>query len=185
MARLLAEELENQDHYEIVDGSRVEMPPMSAEAQFVASRLAYHLSRFGIESNLGEACVEVMIELSLPAERNRRPDVIFIPYSRWKKNSPVPATNAWDVLPDLCVEVVSPHDLCDDLMDKIGEYFRAGVRLVWVVYPRHQLFYVYESPTKVYGLTRTDILDGGAALPGFKLPLADFFPEGTGNSTQS
>ena len=77
---------------------------------------------------------------------------------------------------DLCVEVVSPSDRADYIQDKIDEYFRAGVRLVWVFYPRHRLVYVYDSPTAVRGLGRSDALDGGVALPGFRLPLAELFP---------
>jgi Uma2 family endonuclease len=169
--------LGNREHYEIIDGVKVEMPPMSADSQFLASRVIFHLSTFGIARDLGEACGEVMFDLPSPINRSRRPDAAFIPYSRWRKNSPIPSTRGWDVIPDLCVEVVSPTDFADELMDKIGEYFAAGVRLVWVVYPRHQVLHVYESPTGVRGLGRADTLDGGPVLPGFTLKLADLFTE--------
>jgi Uma2 family endonuclease len=76
----------------------------------------------------------------------------------------------------LAVEVVSPYDLASEQMDKVVEYFRAGVQLVWVVYPEQGLVYVHESLTQVRGLTRTDSLDGGTVLPGFTLPLATLFP---------
>jgi Uma2 family endonuclease len=81
------------------------------------------------------------------------------------------------VLPDLCVEVVSPHDWADEIMDKVREYFEAGARLVWVIYPRHQMVIVHESLTSVRGLSRIDTLDGGVVLPQFRLPLAELFPE--------
>jgi Uma2 family endonuclease len=102
--------------------------------------------------------------------------VAFVPYARWPRTRPVPDTNAWDVLPDLCVEVVSPTDAAEELRDKITEYFQSGVRLVWVVYPRHQVVDVYDGPTRVRILTRADALDGGPVLPGFQLPLAELFP---------
>ena len=50
------------------------------------------------------------------------------------------------------------------------EYFQAGVRLVWVFYPRHNLVQVYESLTAVRGLTRTDTLDGGPVLHAVAAP---------------
>jgi Uma2 family endonuclease len=173
--KLVRDDLENDEHYEIIDGVKVEMPPMSAESTGIAAELAAFLINHGLANNLGKAYPEMLIRLPLPIDRNRRPDVVFIPFSRWPRDVRRPDTNAWDVLPDLCVEVVSPNDTADDLMDKIGEYFQAGVRLVWVFYPRHDTVYVYESPTAVRVLTRADSLDGGAVLPGFRLPLAELF----------
>ena len=174
--RLVRDEFDH-DNYEIIDGQRVEMPPMSADSQGLASRLVRHMSNFGVERDLGEAYGETLFKLPLKEDRNRKPDVAFVPYSRWAKNRPLPATNEWDVLPDLCVEVVSPSDRADEIMDKVREYFQAGVRLVWVFYPRHGVVYIYESLAAVRGLTRADALDGGPVLPGFSLPLTELFPE--------
>jgi len=81
------------------------------------------------------------------------------------------------MLRDLAVEVVSPTDRAEDVMEKVLEYFQAGVELVWIIYPRLQLVYVYESLIKVRGLTAADTLDGGNVLPGFRTPVAALFPE--------
>jgi Uma2 family endonuclease len=175
MPKLVHEELGTEDHYEIIDGVKVELPPMSVDSQALASRLVRYLSNHGVAKDVGEAYAEMLFKLPLAKDRNRKPDVAFVPYSRWAKNLPFPTTNAWPVLPDLCVEVVSPNDLADEVETKIGEYFEAGVRLVWVVYPRQEQFYVYDSPSQVRRLTRTDTLDGGTVLPDFRLPLADLF----------
>lgn len=174
--RLWEKDPADRERYEIIDGMRVDLPPMSADSAVLANRIARHLSNFGIDQNLGEAYTETLFKLPLPVDRNRRPDVAFISYSRWAKSRPIPATDEWDVLPDLCVEVVSPTDRADEIMDKVREYFQAGVRLVWVFYPRHGVVYVYESLTAVRGLIRADSLNGGAVLPGFRLPLTELFP---------
>src|SRR5262245_39428466 len=173
--KLVRDDSDNSDNYEIVDGVKVELPPMSADSQALASRLVRHLSNQGVSENLGEAYTEILFKLPLSKDRNRKPDAAFVPYSRWPKYKPIPPTNAWDVLPDLCVEVVSPNDLADEIETKINEYFEAGVRLVWVVYPRQERFYVYDSPAQVRRLTRADTLDGGVVLPDFRLPLAELF----------
>lgn len=177
LPRLVDRDPTDRDHYEIVDGVKVELPPMSTDSQVLASRLVRHLSNHGVGQDLGEAVSETLFKLPLPVDRNRRPDVAFVPYSRAPRHLRLPSTNGWDALPDLCVEVVSPTDMADELMDKVREYFEAGVRLVWVFYPRHDVVYVYESMTAVRGLGRADVLDGGAALPGFRLPLTELFPE--------
>jgi Uma2 family endonuclease len=167
----------DRDNYEIIDGIRVELPPMSADSQALASQLARHLSNYGIEKQIGEAYVEIIFKLQLPVDRNRRPDVAFVPYSRWAKNRPIPSTNEWNILPDLFVEIISPNDDAEEIETKVTEYFDSGARQVWVVYPRHKRFYVYESMQLVRRLCRSDTLDGGPVLPGFLLPLVELFPD--------
>lgn len=67
-------------------------------------------------------------------------------------------------------EVVSPSDLAEELHDKLSEYFAAGVKIVWVIYPTYRLVYVYESLRSVH-------IDGGSILPGFRIPIASLFPK--------
>src|SRR5687767_14640454 len=97
--RLVRDEFDNKDHYEIIDGVRVELPPMSARSSGVANDLAHFLSTHGLADNLGRAYTEMLFHLPLPVDRNRRPDVAFVPFSRWPKAIERPDTNAWDVLP--------------------------------------------------------------------------------------
>ena len=40
--------------------------------------------------------------------------------------------------PDLAVEVTSPTDVVYELEEKVEEYLRAGVRLIWVIHPEVQ-----------------------------------------------
>jgi Uma2 family endonuclease len=164
--------------YEIINGERLEIPPMSAYAGKVASRLVRKLGDFAEAQQLGEAVVETLFRLPLAEDqgRNRRPDVAFVSFDRWPADRPQPVdANAWDVVPDLAVEVVSPHDLAEDLLDKILEYFRAGVRLVWMIWPRQRQVYAYETPTRIRVLAEADALEGEPVLPGFRLPLASLF----------
>jgi len=79
------------------------------------------------------------------------------------------------VVPDLAVEVVSENNSANQIQAKIQDYFRCGVRLVWVVYPMQEHVHVYNSPTQIAVAQRTDRLDGGDVLPGFSLPLEALF----------
>ena len=164
------------ERYEIIDGVRVELPPVSASATVLAYDLSLAVNEFARPAKVGRAYAEVLVKLPLPVDRNRRPDVVFVPYSRWPRERPIPAGNAWEVLPDLCVEVVSPTDRAEDVQEKVVEYVAAGVRLVWLIYPRLQTAHVYEAADRVRVLGRGDALDGGAVLSGFTLPLAELFP---------
>jgi Uma2 family endonuclease len=65
--------------------------------------------------------------------------------------------------------------LAEEIDRKITDYFQAEVRLVWVLYPDSGRVCVYQSPTHVSILERTDTLDGGEVLPGFRLPIAQLY----------
>ena len=164
--------------YELVDGQRVEIPAMSKRAGRIATWLAMKLNLFAQPNQLGEALVEVLVLLRLPEDpgRNRRPDISFFCHSHSKKESlQGPDENACDVVPDLAVEVTSPTDRAQNQRKKVLEYFRAGVRCVWEVYPELQIVDVYESPTNLRVFGPDDTLVGDPILPGFQLRLADLF----------
>jgi Uma2 family endonuclease len=160
--------------FEIVDGERVAVPYLRVRAAVIASHLAGQLHTQLID--IGQAYVGMLFRLDLPENRCRRPDVAFVSYARWPKNRAVGCGDAWDVAPELAVEIPEGEIEAEELLVKLDEYFRAGVRLVWVIYPRQSLVYVYQSLTQVCGLGREDVLDGGAVLPGFRLALSELFP---------
>jgi Uma2 family endonuclease len=171
------ERSEGEALFEIIDGQRVELPPKSILASRVASRLMGQLGHFLIGNPLGEALMETLVRLALPVDRNRRPDVAFVSAQRIAQAPPQPGSdNAWDIVPELMVEVVSPHDLAEEIMERLDEYWAAGVQLVWVVYPTQRLVYVYESPRQLRILGPADELEGGSVLPGFRVAIASLFP---------
>ena len=95
---------------------------------------------------------------------------------------PGPAGTFLGRYPDLAVEIVSLTNSADEVADKLEEYFKAGVRQVWVVYPVHTKVYVYSSTTAVQILAPGDELDGGDVLPG--LPTLGSRPLQPGGRTR-
>jgi Uma2 family endonuclease len=174
--------LDDEEFFEIIDGRRVEIPPMSAYAGRVASRLTGEMNTLLVNQPLGEVVVETLFDLGLPGGQNRRPDVAFVSFQRWPKGRRQPLeADAWSVVPNLGIEIVSPHNYVEELLEKIADYFRAGVEQVWVVYPRLQLVHVYESWTRIHVRTDKDELEGGTILPGFRLAVSSLFPEPSNN----
>jgi Uma2 family endonuclease len=161
--------------YEVVNGLRVELPPMSLYAGLVASRLGYRLGPFVDERRLGIVVTEVLFIVDPKRNLRRRPDVAFVSAERWPLDRLIPETGDWEVVPDLAVEVISPSDTWEEVLAKIDEYFDKGVRQVWIVTPLSQKVYMLDSPTRVHVLTTADELDGGNLLPGFRLSLARLF----------
>lgn len=106
----------------------------------------------------------------------RIPDVVFVAWDRLPGRR-VPRKPIPDLVPNLAVEVLSASNTEREMLRKVGEYFRFGVELVWLIDPQDRTARVYHSPTEVKVLGEHDALDGGTVLPGFELPLADLFGE--------
>jgi Uma2 family endonuclease len=163
--------------YEVVDDQVVELAPVGAYEAWIATVLVARLAAFATQYQLGRAVQEMLFDLAMPTGRKRRPDVAFVSFSRWPLTRCILRTEAWEVVPNLAVEVVSRTDSFDHMVDKVAEYFHAGVERVWVVFPSQEQVYVYDSPTSVRILTRTDELSGDPILPSFRLPLVELFED--------
>jgi Uma2 family endonuclease len=75
--------------------------------------------------------------------------------------------------PDLAVEVLSPGDRPGEVLGKVGDWLRAGCRVVWVIDPERRQVRVYRTDGSESVLGESDALDGEDVLPGFSCPLAD------------
>lgn len=160
--------------FEVVKGVRVEKP-MGLIENLIATVLIARLEPFCRTNNLGWAVVETMF--AMPGSGNdRKPDVAFVSFGRWPQTQPIPRVNAWAVVPELAVEVISPTDKAFDVVEKVQEYFAAGVQQVWHVYSHIQQVLIFSSPTQIRVLTVTDELTGDPVVPGFRLPVAGLFP---------
>ena len=163
--------------YEVVRGVRVELPPMASRASFIKTELGMHLGTHAKAAKLGRVDVEGLFLIPRPDGTSRRPDVAFISYERWAREKAIPEGAAWPFAPDLAVEVVSPNDQAEAALAKIREYFEAGVRQVWAVYPELRVVHVFESFSTIRVVTGDGVLDGGEVLPGFRLPMPTLFED--------
>ncbi|MFI5454919.1 MAG: Uma2 family endonuclease [Isosphaerales bacterium] len=162
--------------YEVIDGRFVEKP-MGAYECSLAAVICCALSRYAEDNRLGRTLPEMIFDLRPTVDRERRPDVAYVSFKRWGRDRRVPQTRSWAVVPELAVEIVSPTNTADEVAEKLEEYFKVGIRRVWVVYPRQLKVYAYTSPTEVRVLALGDELDGGDVLPGFRLALHDLFEQ--------
>jgi Uma2 family endonuclease len=161
--------------YEVVNGQKVELPPVSIYACWIASRIHLRLGSHAETHGLGTVVVEGLFILDRIKDLRRRPDVAFVCAEKWPLDHPIPETGDWELVPDLAVEVISPNDVFLDVLAKMRDYFRLGVKQVWIVLPVDREIYVYDSPRDLRILTADDELDGGALLPGLRLPVGSLF----------
>jgi Uma2 family endonuclease len=148
---------------------------MGALENYVNNILA-RLLNFHVETNrLGMVHVESLFEIDAKRNLKRRPDLAFVSAARWPISKTPPRREAWDLIPDLVVEVISESNTAEEIVRKVEDYFKAGVREVWVLYPDVRMIYVYTGPKSVRIISDDDELDGGDVVPGFRAAVKDVF----------
>ena len=162
------------DLYEVIDGQVVECPPMGALQTVLNADLLTLLGYFVRTNRLGRVVTETLFHLR-DGFPERRPDIGYVSIDRWPLTQSVPEDNAWNVVPNLAVEVVSPSNAYNEITRKIREYFAAGVEQVWIIDTTVEQLMIYTSATQARILTRQDTLLGEPLFPGFQLPLNDLF----------
>jgi len=164
-------------HYELIDGELRERK-VSALSNLIAAEITGVLRNHCHEHNLGWLFAAEHGYQCFPwkPRRIRRADVSFIRRERypWEQLSEDGFTT---IPPDLAVEVVSPNDLVKELEEKVEEYLRAGVRLVWVVHPDIHTVQVYRADGTTGRFREHDELSGEDVIPGFRCKVDDLFPK--------
>lgn len=160
--------------HELVHGEPEEVQ-MSVKSAWVGSEAHRQIANHALDSRLGTVFASEMQLKVWPDDPNhsRKPDVSFVSRGR------IPA-GALDqgyltVVPDLIVEVVSPNDEAGKLRVKLADYKRAGVPLIWVIYPETRDAEVHRPGQPIEEIPRDGVLHGEGVLPGFTLSLAALF----------
>jgi len=102
---------------------------------------------------------------------DRIPDLSFIS----KDKAPLVKQGPAPYMPDLAVEVQSPGQSDQLMLEKAQYYLANGSRMVWLVYPDRRLAEVL-TPDDRHLLTDSADLSGGDVLPNLTIPVKDIFP---------
>ncbi|HEX2171617.1 MAG TPA: Uma2 family endonuclease [Dehalococcoidia bacterium] len=161
--------------YELLDGDVIEMTPPGGQHSGVTLQVAYPLMRFVEDERLNfYVGAEVGVILRRDPDRVRAPDLYLIARDR------LPGGELPDAylqaVPDLIVEVVSPHDRAAELEEKVEEWLRAGARLVWVCHPSTRTVHAHRGLADVRVYRMGEVLDAEPVLAGFAVPIERLFP---------
>jgi len=164
--------------YELVEGVLVRMPQSGGEASAIAARLLIRLGAYVEERGLGELTGEAggynFSDLGQP-DTGLGPDVAFVRAERVATLTSEQYVKAWPLAPDLAVEVASPNHYHPGMAIKAKHYLDAGVRLVWIIWPRWQqvdLRHPGDDKQSSATLGIEDTLSGEDVVPGFSCPVA-------------
>ncbi|MFN0035017.1 MAG: Uma2 family endonuclease [Saprospiraceae bacterium] len=139
---------------------------------------AMKVSQFFIVNNLtrrftqtaafakGDALAIETEQVTLP-NRLRRPDLHHLTAKKMKTND--------ESISDFVIEIISDHDNIKHVYRKLEEYFEAGVKVVWHVFPELEKVYVYTSIFDVTICKGNIRCSAAPVLPDFDLAAAEIF----------
>lgn len=159
--------------YELVSGDLAMSPAGGFEHGAIIARLSARLTLHVYQEKLGMT-FDGQTGFWMGSGNLRSPDASFLGKARLKGSRPKGFLTG---APDLAVEVLSPSDDPKEVAAKIAEYLENGARLVWLVSPDERTVTVHQNAVSARILHAGDVLDGGAVVPGFSLPVLDLFAE--------
>ncbi len=162
----------SQRRFELVKGEVVELALADGLHGECAAELVGWIGTYVKQKRLGRCTAGgTGYILSESDATVRAPDIGFVRLER----APEPFGPGFiPLVPDLAVVVISPSEKVGDVENKLRDYLRYGVRLIWMIYPGSHVM-VYSHGT-VRRLIVDDQLDGDNVLPGFSVRVGDIFP---------
>lgn len=166
-------EIDAPGRYDLVDGELWSMPPAQIPHGRYTIRIISALSKHLEKHGGGELyTAEVGFVLGPEGRTILCPDVSFVTEER---TPPEDAKGFFHGAPDLAVEVISESERPQQVQTKVTRYLSVGTTLVWCIYPWLAQVVVYHHDLPPQILNAHDTLSGEPLLPGFQLPLDEFF----------
>jgi Uma2 family endonuclease len=156
---------------ELVRGRMIVREPAGFRHGDIATTIATRLHPFVAENNLGRVlAAETGFKLFTDPDTVRATDVAFVRHERIP--DPIPRGFA-PFAPDLAVEVLSPDDRPDAVLEKIADWLKAGTQMVWVIDHDRRQARIHRSDGSVSVVGESGTLDGEDLLPGFGCRLTE------------
>jgi Uma2 family endonuclease len=173
---LPAEEFDNypfeeDKRYELDEGELIEMTRPAYQHNQALQNLLVELVLYFRKNRIGQALVSENLYALSPTTR-LAPDVAVI---LGDHKAELQKAKVIHIIPDIAAEVLSPGETPARIHRKMSQYFKAGVKEVWLVQPEDRTVEIWTGPKlPEQALTGTDSITS-ALLPGFTLALPELF----------
>lgn len=163
------------DKCEVWRGEVIATSPTKPPHGRVTATMTRILHQFVDEHQLGEVVSgEAGFRVSQDPVCLYAPDVAFVARERLGKVDP---DEFYPFAPDLAVEVLSPSDKYQEMLERIKDYLDGGAQLVWLLDPKLRTVTAYQGLIQnVRVFTVPDNLEAPNLLPGFSCPVSKLFP---------
>ena len=144
--------------YELFDGNIRDMAPAPyTNHQSIALNLSTELKLFAEKNNLGKIYI-APTDVYFDEHDCVQPDILFIA----KEHLHIITEKNIQGAPDLVIEIVSPHHMQHDTVEKKNLYERFGVKEYWIVFPEEERVVIFSLKNAAYHLlatyTKADVL---------------------------
>ncbi len=154
--------------YEFVRGRIIEKSEMK-QAEYLIIRFLTRLFAKTAAYVQGDELTPEM-DSYIDETRKRRPDLAYFTAAQ------IEATRTGErQRTQFAIEILSDSESHQDVLDKVQDYFDAGVQLVWYVIPESQKIYVYTSPDASQAYKGSAIISAAPVVPDFQFTVADLF----------
>jgi Uma2 family endonuclease len=128
------------------------------------------LSRLFILTSVHRKGDELMTEVDTMTseEQLRRPDMAY-----YTKSQIIGMTKGVNQVPAFVIEIISPSDNQNKILEKNQEYFSAGVQVIWLIMPNLKQVHIFTSPKNVQICTDDDICSAKPVLDDFEISVND------------
>ena len=156
---------------ELVRGVLIVREPPGTGHGARAARLTLQVGAFVERHDLGQVFAQdTGFKIERDPDTVRAPDVAFVARERLVH---IPQEGYAELAPDWVAEIVSPSDRPGEVLEKVGQWLGAGVRVVWVLDQVRRDARIYRADGTVSTVAPDGELDGEDVLPGFRCALRD------------
>jgi Uma2 family endonuclease len=166
------------------DGQLITMTPTGGDTSSRNSLLVARLQIWALAQG-GWKVFDSSGGFRLPDGSVLSPDASAVRLERWQALSPEQRRGFPPLCPDLVIELVSPSDQGPRgetaLRRKMAAYLTNGARLGWLLFPEQRAVEIWRAsadpaaPEQPERLEQALVLEGGEALPGLRLELAELW----------
>ena len=167
LAEFMLWEPEDGYKYEWNDGELIQFTGMNKKQVYIYDLLLDLFIDKGYKKN-GTLVSEY--DTMLSGIQMRRPDIAYL-----TKEQIVQTRAGVDVIPEFVIEILSESDNVNKVEEKVAEYFKAGVRVVWNIYLEQKVIYVYTSRREVKICIEDDVCSAKPVLPDFEISVSQIF----------
>jgi Uma2 family endonuclease len=154
--------------YEYNNGIIEKIKKMKYREKYMVKNLIRRFLQTQAHANGHELTEETEIHTS-PSQM-RKPDLCLLTAEQIKS-----AAYGVESMPDFVIEIISTHDPVNDVTDKVLEYLNAGVKVIWHIFPKQQVVYVYKSYSDIKILKGDSICSAAPILPDYQITVDEIF----------
>lgn len=153
--------------YEWHDGEIIKFEGMNKSQLYIYKNLVKFFNGL-VLWEIGTLVAEQDVDLS-PMQM-RRPDVAYFTDEQVENTK-----NGVDEVPQFAIEIISKNDNFNNVESKLEEYFKYGVKVVWIIIPELKKVKVYNSLKENKNCFADDICSAAPVLPTFEMTVNQVF----------